>query len=195
MLRNVKKSWIWLASSRRRMTTALLAMAFGLLLWSRLIMVSNLPRTAIAEDEKDSAPPVEIVVSDKDEPKSTQVNIAPTPKRVPPSERILPNALARPIDSMFREEGKLVPRESDVALQNHGPQRQELIKRIIERLHLGHIDSIAKTAVINGRRRTIGDRIEFEGDPTVFITLDDVRTNSVILDGEGRRFELNNFRP
>lgn len=49
-----KRGWTWLTASRKRFSLVLSLVIVGLLLWSRLIMLSNLPRTAIAEDEASS---------------------------------------------------------------------------------------------------------------------------------------------
>ena len=51
MLKHFKLGWAWLTASRKRFSLALSVVIVGLLLWSRLIMLSNMPRTAIADDE------------------------------------------------------------------------------------------------------------------------------------------------
>jgi hypothetical protein len=71
----------------------------GLLLWARLMMVSNLPRTAVADDEQPSnASDTRGIegASDKPGAKSTQVNIAPTPNPDPPHDGTAGDSESRP---------------------------------------------------------------------------------------------------
>lgn len=58
MLDPFRRGWTWLTASRKRFSFVLSLIIVGLLLWSRLIMLSNLPRTAIAEDEVSSDKPL-----------------------------------------------------------------------------------------------------------------------------------------
>lgn len=57
MLNPLQSGWTWLTASRKRFSLVLSLVIVGLLLWSRLIMLSNLPRTAIAEEEASSDKP------------------------------------------------------------------------------------------------------------------------------------------
>ena len=76
MFKALTRGWIWLTASKKRFSLALSLALVGLLLWSRLIMLSNLPRTAVADDEV--TPPdarqtsAEVDSSDKQPSSSTQ---------------------------------------------------------------------------------------------------------------------------
>ena len=56
MLALCQRGWTWLTASRKRFSLVLSVVIVGLLLWSRLIMLSNMPRTAVAEDEPSDKP-------------------------------------------------------------------------------------------------------------------------------------------
>lgn len=82
-----KRFWTWLTASRKRFSFACLLVVFGLLLWSRLILVSNMPRTAIADDEEETTERVDETEpgsrSDKAASESTQGNDRNDPKAQP----------------------------------------------------------------------------------------------------------------
>jgi len=46
-----RRFWAWLTASKPRFSLACALALVGLLLWSRLILMSNMPRTAVADDE------------------------------------------------------------------------------------------------------------------------------------------------
>ncbi len=64
MFKALARGWIWLTASRRRFSIALSLALVGLLLWSRLIILSNLPRTAVADDE--ATPPDAVQTTTED---------------------------------------------------------------------------------------------------------------------------------
>ena len=86
MLTLLKQGWSWLTSSRKRYSFALALVLVGLLLWSRLIMLSNLPRTAVADDEAAPIPAsttIDDASSDKPAPDATQENQEKHPNGAP----------------------------------------------------------------------------------------------------------------
>ena len=55
MVNAIRRGWAWLTASRSRFSLVLAVTIVGLLLWSRLIMLSDMPRTAVAGDEETPA--------------------------------------------------------------------------------------------------------------------------------------------
>lgn len=92
MIKMTRRFWTWLNADRKRFSVACLLTLFGLLLWSRLILVSNMPRTAIADDEEEVQPDTETPPalapgsegsSDKSSGESTHVELGNDPKSKP----------------------------------------------------------------------------------------------------------------
>ncbi|MCZ6836427.1 MAG: hypothetical protein O7G85_11690 [Planctomycetota bacterium] len=95
MIKMPRRFWTWLNADRKRFSLACLLTLFGLLLWSRLILVSNLPRTAIADDEREEAQatsthqdhdldqPASLQPSDKPKAESTHADFGNVPKAEP----------------------------------------------------------------------------------------------------------------
>ena len=113
MFKTLTRGWIWLTASRKRFSFALSLALVGLLLWSRLIMLSNLPRTAVADDEV--TPPnarpttVEGDSSDKHQRSSTQEKPEKRPNDAPhASSQDETDSVSNSFqdERMFREEGK-----------------------------------------------------------------------------------------
>ena len=198
MREKLQRGIIWLISSRIRLGVTSLVVIVGLLLWARLMMVSNLPRTAIAEDEtpvKAAGGVEKGVESDKAGAKSTQVNIAPTPNPDPPHVGTVGDSESRPNSLMFREAEKSDPRGTEDAQDRDSRNPPETIRLALDGMRLGRVDPDRGLATIDGRERHVGERIEAAGSSGVSLTLAEVRSHSVILECQGRRYELNNARP
>lgn len=56
MLKIIRRSWRSLASDRTRLSVALALAFVGLLFWARLIVIADMPRTAIAEPDEPDQP-------------------------------------------------------------------------------------------------------------------------------------------
>ena len=114
MFNALKRGWIWLTASRKRFSFALTLALVGLLLWSRLIILSNLPRTAVADDEVSTAPDARQTTaggesSDKQPQTATQENPEKRPNDAPRASSedetgSVSNSFQDEV--MFREEGK-----------------------------------------------------------------------------------------
>jgi hypothetical protein len=87
MFTMLRRFWAWLTASRPRFSLACALALVGLLLWSRLILVSNMPRTAVADDESAPQQADDASASDKRSAGSAQgdADDGPNPEpRVPP---------------------------------------------------------------------------------------------------------------
>ncbi len=191
MLRTLKNGLSWFTSDRKRMSLGIAVGVLGLLLWSRLIVVSNMPRTAVADDKVDtSIANAENKSSDNATGKDPQDN----PSRGPSSLRLENKSEIEPKPSLdeflLREEGKSGTQEADKPMQEVFRNRNELIRNAVQHLRLESIRLEHEEAEINGHSYTTDDRISLKNFESLHITLVEVRSQSVILMCQDRRFEL-----
>ena len=78
-----RRCWAWLTASKPRFSFACALLVVGLLLWARLILVSNMPRTAVADDEETATAPERESSSDKADGQSAQEGAPDGPKAEP----------------------------------------------------------------------------------------------------------------
>lgn len=191
MLETLKNGLTWFTSNRKRMSLGIAVGMLGLLLWSRLIVVSNLPRTAVADGEEDmSAANTRAGPSDKSPVKELQENPSREPNSLPLGDwsEIVPKSSLD--EFLLREEGKLRPQGTDKSEQEVVRNRNELIRNAVQQVRLESIRLEHSAAEINGRSYTKGDRIVLKNFESLHITLVEVRSQSVILMCQDRRFEL-----
>lgn len=191
MLETLKNGLTWFTSNRKRMSLGIAVGVLGLLLWSRLIVVSNLPRTAVADGEEDmSAANTRDGSSDKSPGKELQENPSREPNSLPLGD--WPESVPKSSldEFLLREEGKLRPQGTDKSEQEAIRNRNELIRNAVQHLRLESIRLEHSAAEINGHRYSKGDRIALKNFESLHITLVEVRSQSVILMCQDRRFEL-----
>ena len=190
MLETLKNRLTWFASSRKRLSLGIAVGVLGLLLWSRLIVVSNLPRTAVAEDEADQSALKKGGSSDKSNGSELQVKPAAEPNSWPLEDwsEVVPKTTLDEL--LLREEGKLRPQGTDKSEQEAIRNHPELIRDAVQHLRLESTRLEQSAARINGRTYTTGDRIAMKNFESLHIMLVEVRTHSVILKCQDRRFEL-----
>ena len=190
MLETLKNGLAWFVSSRKRLSLGIAVGMLGLLLWSRLIVVSNMPRTAVADDEGGQSVSNTGWPSDKSSDSELQVKPAVEPNSLPPTDwsKIIPKSSLDEL--LLREEGKLRPQGTDKSEQEAIRNHIELIRDAIQHVRLESIRLEQSAARINGRSYKTGDRIAMKNFESLHITLVEVRSHSVILKCQDRRFEL-----
>ena len=185
--------WVQFTADKRKFGALCGILAVGLLLWARLLIVSNIQKTAIANDEAAAlAPPIDQTaeLSDKDEP---------APKRVVLDERpvqdpfVISSLAFPPLTTNEAVLPKLVP----VATEDPKATEARLIaqlQQLVDGLRIDVAMSSAALAKIDGKRYQVGDLVPIEGSVLSF-ELVEVRHRSVLLEFEGRRFELKMNKP
>lgn len=213
----LRRLWIQLTSNRKRFGLLCAALCVGMLLWARLIVVSRMPRTAIADDGPASAGEVakvdrrgdadpsriasdgrELRVSGADQsaPPSTPLRVAlhRTPARDPfvISPQFLPRA--NPFDPSSQSAAnapKLPPNPVEESAQAQARITAQLLAAV-DRLKLDAAVA-GSMAVINGKTYRLGD-VVVGGNPAgsepVQFRLAEVKTRSAILECQNRRFEI-----
>ena len=196
----LRRFWIQLTSDRKRFSLLCAVALVGLLLWTRLIVVSNLPRTAVAEDSVSAA-----------------VKAGPSASAGPISERpiIKADLDGAPLRDPFVISTVHFPRSTalvDIAQEAGKSQAQAAenpeqaqarrttqLRALAERLTLEATMAGGAMAVISGKTYRQGDWIastpESEGFEPVKFLLVEVRQRSVILECDHWRFELKMATP
>ena len=199
-----RRVWVQLTTDRRRFGVLCTTFAIGLLLWARLIIVSNVSRTAMAGDNSSSAAPGASTAADKPSSKDNsaaagaarrqvEVQFSRHPARDPfvISHVHFPKA-APPVE--VKQEPRKLPTEP-------AEDPSQIQARLMARLQqlLGSVKLEAAMggtmAVIDGRRYRVGDRLQALGTERIEFTLAEVRERSVVLEYQGHRFELSMSTP
>ena len=211
MTLKLRRMWIQMTSDRKRFGTLCAVLLVGLLLWARLIVVSRMPRTAIADEQSQNR----TTQTEKSEKSTTPSNDGATHRSVGPTVRIeletqfqhdpfviSPRYFPRPkqFDAAEAEAGKSAPKASEESLQAQARVAQ--LQAQVQKLRLEAAVN-GSMAVINGKTYRTGDTVTAEvagagnGEPVVF-RLVEVKHRSAILEtpalqwlgGKTRRFEI-----
>jgi hypothetical protein len=165
----------------------------GLLLWARLIVISNAPRTAVAGDEEPSAAakdPITALHDHRPPRKPVHIALETQPDRDPfvISERFFPKPTPLPELTSERDKSDL----QSVEDEQHVEAR---LTALVEQFSLDAVFSSAGMAVINGKRYRQGDRVPAVEAKDVSFMLAEVRYRAVVLTYEEHRFDLRMDRP
>lgn len=214
---SLRRFWIQITSDRKRFGVLCATIGVGLLLWARLIIVSQVPRTAMADQGKSAGASTEKGgkgATDKPDAKSSgksamkeqrvvDVRLWSLSERDPfvISPLHFPKVQTRP--EVKQEAGKLPTEPAEDSSQKEAL----LLARLRESLGLVRLEAAMgnSMAVIDGKRYRVGDVLPAIGGKSqtgggtgqgnaggerVQFTLVEVRTRSVVLEFQGRRFEL-----
>ncbi len=200
----IRRLWIQLTADRRRFGVLCLTLAVGLLLWARLVIVSNVSRTAMAGDKNTEAgvgvkSPTQAGTGSGKADKSKAVAKGAGGEVVElrlwsRSERdpfvISPDWFPRPQSraDVKQEAGKLPTEPAEDSTQKEA----RMVARLREALGSVRLEAAMENsmAVINGKRYRAGDRLPALGNERFEFVLAEVRQRSVVLECEGRRFEV-----
>lgn len=197
MTLTLRRLWIQLTADRKRFGVLCAMLTVGLLLWARVIVVSNIPRTAAAEDgEAEETEAVERNVRsiaahiDRVTRQAVEVRLDEAPRRDPfvINPDYFPNS---PFDGQRSHEEAKSDRkrdEDDDAL--HSRQRQQRVIQQAELLKLEAVMTGAELAVISGRTYRLGDEVPGQTDESIRFELVEVKQRSVVLKSEVHDFEL-----
>ena len=192
----LQRFWVKITSDRKRFGLLCAVLAAGLLLWARLIIVSKVPRTAVADGEpalaaanspaqeppssdysdKHLRKPVQIAVpanADRD-PFLINREFFPKPHPALPTTQEASKSHAEPVENPEQEKAR----------------RHALILAHVERLRLDAAMTGAGMAVINGTLYQLNDMIRTTDNLSITFTLTEVRSRSVLLTCEDFAFEL-----
>lgn len=193
MMVTLKRFWVQLTADRKRFAVLCVMIGLGLLLWARLIVISNMPRTAVAEEEAAVAAGPSVTPgpasSDNHGPGRVQVALADRPERDP--FIICPTHFPKPtsVGDLAAEAAKSPSQQAEDPEVVEARLRAR-IQALVDQITLDAAMSSASLAVIGGQTYREGSRLPAVGDEQVVFLLEQVRQRSVVLVYEGRRFEL-----
>ncbi|MEE2719455.1 MAG: hypothetical protein VX727_06700 [Planctomycetota bacterium] len=178
----LRRFMVSLTADRRKFGVFCALLTLGLLFWARIIVIKNLPRTVMADDE-----PAALLTdgggdaasaSDKNGLQVRSISLDLQPERDP----FLLN------EAYFPKSEK--PASDSTEARKSAPSSSEEPEQAISRLQLEAVMQGNPMAVISGRTYRPGDWIETGGTESVQFMLIEVRRRSVVLEHAGRHFEL-----
>lgn len=190
MMIRLRRLWIQLTADRKRFGMLVGVLALGLLLWARIIIISNPPRQAVADDPSDSA---SAAASDHEHRSAGQSVITVTLVREPERNPFRISTKHFPKPTLFTnssEDREKLQQASAEEMLRVEQQRTAQIRAAADRLTLEAVMSGARLAVIDGEIRRIGDTIPSRQEQELIFTLTEVKERSVIVECEGRHIEL-----
>ena len=191
----LRRLWIQLTADRRRFGALCATFLLGLLLWSRIIVTSNLPRRGEADEHADTGDDRGYVgrpapgVADNRSRDPVNVQLAEFPIRDPflISDQYFPKPNS--LDVLPQDQAKLLERPAEIS-RDPGALRATQLRALVGRFTLEAVMQGRPMAVISGRTFQLGDSIPAVDNEAVRFQLTAVRPRSVVLECEGHRFEL-----
>lgn len=190
----LRRLWIQITSDRKRFGLLCATLLIGLLLWGRIIVTSNLPRTAVADDPPGNIglhPPVgatPVRGTDKPATRTVEVALARTTDRDPMliSNRHFPKPT--PVVLLGQDDPKFGPDATENGEQAEARLTEEL-RQLVSKLKLEGVmqDTMA---VISGKTLRINEWIPAGKPGQALFHLIEIGHRSVTLECEGRRFRL-----
>ncbi len=191
----LRRLWIQITSDRKRFGLLCAMLLLGMLLWGRIIVTSNLPRTAVADPVTDGGPkPLTIgappKTPDKDNGPARRISLARTPLRDPLliNDEHFPKPTS--VELLDEDDPKFGQYATENVKQAEARLTEEL-RVLVGRFTLEGVMKGRPMAVINGRTYRLHSWIPAIDDDDILFQLIEVGDRSVILECEGRRFKLN----
>ena len=191
MRATLRRFWLQLTIDRRRFGVLCGVVGCALLLWARLLIISDMPRTAIAEPEEApaAAPAQELPVRSDKPLRPVRAALRSIPSRDPfrTDDRFFPRPT--PVSDLPADLGKSSAERAENPREVEARVRARL-RDLVDRFSLDAVMSSGGMAVIDGRNYRVGDPVPSQGSEQIVFTLAEVRQRSIVLLYEGRRFEL-----
>ena len=178
----IRRMLVQLTADRRKFGLLCALAAVGLLFWARIIVIKNLPRAVMAEGDQavlaTAGGPGNADASDNEAELRRTVVLEDVPGRDPFALNPLWFSGLEEDASLSNDQPKLTPRTSE------DPEQ------VITRLRLEAVMQGSPMAVISGRTYRPGELIDSQDSGSIRFVLVEVQRRSVVLEYEGRRYEL-----
>ncbi len=191
MMVMLRRLWIQITSDRKRFGLLCAMLVLGMLLWGRIIVTSNVPRTAVADDYDEPPPGVTPPApsggpSDKPPAPPVQVQLALRPRHDPflISAEHFPKP--NPVEVLPQDDPKLPPN----AAENPDERLMAKLRAQVDRFKLEAVMFGRPMAVINGKTYRLYSWIPAVGNDFYRFQLVEVQHRAVVLECEGHRFKL-----
>jgi hypothetical protein len=203
MTLRVRRLWIQMTSDPRRFGALCGCMLLGLLLWARIIIVSNMPRTAVANEAQnpgasgnDPGSTAAVSGSAKSPRSTITIDLATAPDHDPfvISQTYFPKPTGSATSSSHLSDPGKSPQEPVEDAQQIEARRTAYLGAAVSKLKLDAAMQ-GTMAVISGKSFRLGESVKGPGNEQVGFTLVEVGQRSIVLECEGRRFELKMATP
>ncbi len=195
MMLMLRRLWIQVTSDRKRFGVLCAMLLLGMLLWGRIIVTSNLPRTAVAGEDGSSGPLTPPIgngtgTSDKALRPPVKVTLAREPRRDPflISARHFPRPTF--VEVLPQDDPKLDPQATENT--NREQRLAEKLRALVDRFRLEAVMQVQgrPMAVINGKTYRLHSWVPAVGNDQIRFQLVEVGYRSVVLEYEDHRFKL-----
>jgi len=197
MMVMLQRFWVQLTSDRKRFGLLCAVLAAGLLLWARLIIVSKVPRTAVADESPGLVAGTDEVangvdaIDRSDNRKRETVNLTLRLDEARDPFLINPTFFPRPLQqpASIQEVGKSQAEPVENPEQEKA-RRFAQFRAHVERLSLDAAMTGQGMAVISGTLYRLNDMVHSNNNPNLTFKLIEVRARSVVLKHDNMTFEL-----
>ena len=180
-------------ADRKRFGLLCATVALGLLLWARIIVISNPPRTAVAGrgmgGESVLPDPDASSASDNRQRPRVRIELASLPMRDPLAISAEHFPKPTPVDELTQDQAKSDPDEAE-NLEQAEARLTEQLRAMVDRFDLEAVMQGRPMAVINGKTYKLHGWVAAVDNDQILFELVEVGHRSVVLECEGRRFVL-----
>lgn len=176
----LRRWWVQMTADRRQFSALCTLLVLGLLLWTRIIVISRMPRTVVADDPalmaENAAGDVDGGVGTSGAPITIALAIEPgrDPFRIDSGHFPVPV-----VES---------PTEQEQPKSAAAPSEEP--SSLVRQLRLEAVMRRNPMAVISGRTYRVGDEIVLGEEASYNFRLVEVRERAVVLEHDGKRYEL-----
>lgn len=200
----LRRLWIHLTSDRRRFGLFCAALGVGLLLWARLIVITNTPRTVVADESAQAMRTVSPSQSEQTDSNSNSSHLSKGKQRLRVVLSSDPHRdpfvishehFPRRVDpsNVGKDGGKSTSQRAEDSQQSEQARLSALADRLkLEAVMLAPGSGGLPLVVINGRTYRLNDEVPVPtaaGNNQTRFRLVEVRERSAVVEYEGRRFE------
>ena len=184
----LRRLWIQVTSDRKRFSILCVMVALGMLLWARIIVTSNVPRTAVADPGAGSgqAGAGSAATGRQRPPVPLKLDRLPARDPLSISDRHFPRPTG--VD-LVGKEGK-AGTEAVENVEEAEARLTEELRALANRFSLEGVMQGQPMAIINGRAYELYAWIPAMGGAPHLFQLAEVGNRSVVLECEGRRFRV-----
>jgi hypothetical protein len=197
----LRRLWIQLTADRKRFGLLCAMLSVGLLLWARVIVVSNIPRTAAATDGQNATEPDErdiragTAITDRHAKQPVKVRLDEAPARDPFVISTVYFPKSHFDGEINQEAAKSSSKLDETEIELRLRRQHERLRQQVQRLKLEAVMTGAELAVISGRTYRLGDDVPSNDDRSVVFELVEVKQRSVVLQSGGLVFVLEMTSP
>ena len=188
----LRRLWIQITSDRKRFGVLCVMLALGLLLWGRIIVTTNLPRTAMATEDGPGKTPLPLVDgtrSDKPLAPPVPVKLARRAHRDPFLISVEHFPKPTPVQVLPQDD----PKSGGNATENTNRTDERLTRELTALVNHFTLEAVMQgrpMAVINGKTYRLYSWIPAVGNDQIRFQLVEVGHRSVVLEYENHRLRL-----